>query len=265
LAWFPASDEGLRRLEIERHVLRLLETRCHFGAPRVLVEDVAGEFDVRTMIPGTHDPWKTYAELCQNPALAAHLGAAIGAMLAEQHSRIRAADVDRLPRQPHSPGSRAWVREQLSKIVDDEELITNADTIMRAYEEVPVSEADRALVHTDVGLHNLAIDPESYAVHGIFDYSDAAWADRHHDFRYLVFDLERDELLEAALSIYEPAVGYEIQRGRVLLYNAACALTFLAGRDGTPPEDRFCGRTLEQDLRWSRFAIARALRSPLRT
>jgi len=66
LAWFPASDEGLRRLEIERHVLRLLETRCHFGAPRVLVEDVAGEFDVRTMIPGTHGPWKTgFANNCR--------------------------------------------------------------------------------------------------------------------------------------------------------------------------------------------------------
>jgi hypothetical protein len=32
-------------------------------------------------------------------------------------------------------------------------------------------------------------------VHGLFDYEGAAWADRHHDFRYLAFDLDRDELL----------------------------------------------------------------------
>jgi hypothetical protein len=68
-------------------------------------------------------------------------------------------------------------------------------------------------------------------------------------------------LLDAALSVYEPAVGQRIHRERVLLYNAACAITFLANRVGTRPEDRSCGRTLDQDLRWSSFAIAKVLGS----
>src|SRR2546427_4524466 len=34
------------------------------------------------------------------------------------------------------------------------------------------------------GFHNLAIDATSLAVSGLFDYDGAAWADRHHDFRY---------------------------------------------------------------------------------
>jgi len=115
------------------------------------------------------------------------------------------------------------------------------------------------LVHTDVGFHNLGIDPQSYTVHGLFDYDGAAWADRHHDFRYLVFDLDRYALLEAAVSAYEPVVGHRIQRERVLLYNAACAVSFLAYRAGTQPEERSCGRTLAEDLRWSRLVIARAM------
>jgi hypothetical protein len=109
-----------------------------------------------------------------------------------------------------------------------------------------------------VGFHNLALDPDTHAVRGIFDYEEAAWADRHHDFRYLVFDLGRDEMLEAACSVYEPLVGRPIDKGRVLLYNAACAVTFLAYRAGWQPEEKPCGRTLAEDLRWSRHAIARA-------
>jgi aminoglycoside phosphotransferase (APT) family kinase protein len=130
---------------------------------------------------------------------------------------------------------------------------------MAAYEAVPVCEADRALVHTDVGFHNLAIDPVSRVVHGLFDYDSAAWADRHHDFRYLVFDRAGDEMLNAACGTYEPLVGRAIDRPRVLLYNAACALSFLAYRDGTEPEARSCGRTLAEDLRWSTHAVGRAL------
>lgn len=140
MAWFAGSSSGLERLRAERRVLRLLEARCSFGAPRVLFE------------------------------------------------------------------SR-----------DD----------------------------------------------GIFDYDAAAWADRHHDFRYLVFALDRYELLEAATSVYEPVVGRSIRRDRVLLYNAACAISYLAYRAGTGPEKRSCGRTLAEDLQWSKHAIAKALATPV--
>ncbi|HMI90241.1 MAG TPA: hypothetical protein VK509_02705, partial [Polyangiales bacterium] len=106
-------------------------------------------------------------------------------------------------------------------------------------------------------LHNMAIDPQSHAVNGVFDYEGAAWADRHHDFQYLVFDFEGFELLDAALSVYRTRVDRPIHRERVLLYNAGCALSFLASRVGTRPEEHWCGRTLAEDLRWSRMAMAR--------
>ena len=96
----------------------------------------------------------------------------------------------------------------------------------------------------------------SETVNGIFDYDSAAWADRHHDFRYLVFDFGEDNLLEAALSVYEPIVGRTIDVMRVKLYNAVCAFSFLAFRRGTPPYERSCGRTLDEDLRWANHALA---------
>lgn len=262
VAWFAASKSGLRRLQTERRVLRLLESRCAFRAPRILFESSNGEFDVRATVPGVTDPSHVYAQVRDRPDLAAQIGTAVGAILSEQHARICAADVAGwLPGRPGWPESRQWVRERLGRVVDDPRLVNEAEAVMDAYEGVSVSEADQALVHTDVGLHNLAIDSASYAVQGIFDYDGAAWADRHHDFRYLVFDFDRYDLLEAAQSVYEGVVGQRIQRNRVLLYNAACAVTYLAYRAGTKPEERSCGRTLAEDLLWSKHAISRVLTS----
>jgi len=260
LAWFAAAAEGGRRLAIERRVLRLLEARCGFAAPRILFEAPGGDFDLRTMVPGSADPWQVYAAARDDTAVAARLGTAIGEILAEQHTRIRAAEAAAwLPHRLDWPESTAWIEERLPAVVDDTALLADARRLMAIYEAVQTPDADRVLVHGDVGFHNLGIDPSSFAVHGIFDYESPAWADRHHDFRYLIFDLDRFDLLDAMRAVYEPAVGRPVSRARVLLYNAACALTFLAYRVGVPPESLSCGRTLEQDLRWSRLAVARAL------
>jgi hypothetical protein len=77
-----------------------------------------------------------------------------------------------------------------------------------------------------------------------------AWADRHHDFRYLLFDDERQAMLDAALEVYESAIGRSLSRSRIRLHNAACAASYLAFRLGTPPEQHSCGRSLAEDLSW---------------
>lgn len=63
-------------------------------------------------------------------------------------------------------------------------------------------------------------------------------------------------MLEAALAVYEPAVGVQLSRQRIYLYNAVRAFGFLAYRLGTPAGEKPCGRTLAEDLRWTRWAIA---------
>jgi hypothetical protein len=52
---------------------------------------------------------------------------------------------------------------------------------------------------------------------GVFDYGDAAWWDRHHDFRYFLFDVDCDDMLDAALAVYEPLVGRTLCRRRSAL------------------------------------------------
>jgi hypothetical protein len=57
-------------------------------------------------------------------------------------------------------------------------------------------------------------------------------------------------MLDGALEVYEPGTGRRLDRGRILLCNAAGAIGFLAYRCGTPPDERSCGRTLAEDLDW---------------
>jgi aminoglycoside phosphotransferase (APT) family kinase protein len=61
-------------------------------------------------------------------------------------------------------GSAASQRRGLIRVLAD---------VIEEYEGVAVDPADRALVHGDLGLHNLALDPAD-AVNGVFDYDGAA-------------------------------------------------------------------------------------------
>jgi aminoglycoside phosphotransferase (APT) family kinase protein len=258
LAWFAASAAGLRRLTIERRVLRLLEARCSFVAPRLLFEAPDGGFDVRSRVVGECDPHRTYERLVRDSRLARRMGEEIGHILVEQHTRIMASDVTGwVPHRVPWPEAGDWIRERLPRVVSDPGLLAEIAAAIEDYEALRIDEADHVLVHGDVGLHNLALNPETLAVRGIFDYDGVAWADQHHDFRYLLFDVDRAEMLEGALAVYEPVIGRRLSRFRVALYNAMCASTYLAYRDGVPPEVRWCSRTLVEDLRWTRHAIAR--------
>jgi aminoglycoside phosphotransferase (APT) family kinase protein len=258
MAWFPADEAGRQRLATERRLLRLLEERCSFRAPRVLFEAEAG-WEVRALVPGVFDPWDLYRRTRTDRVLARRLGRAIGEVLAEQHTRVRHADVAGwLPETPSWPEPLAWMRERLPAVVDDPGLLSAVEQALRRYEEQEAGPADRVLVHGDLGFHYIVVEAGTDALAGVFDYDGAAWADRHHDFRYLLFDTtDGEDELDGALEAYEPATGVRIDRGRVRLCNAACAICFLAFRRGVPPEERSCGRTLAEDLRWVRIALSK--------
>jgi hypothetical protein len=257
IAWFPASERGSRRLAIERRILQLLAHRCSFQVPAILFVSASG-FDLRRMVPGRCDPWDLYRRCQTDTPLAQQIGRSIGAILAQQHARISKTDVAGwLPLRVPWPEAGAAIRERIPRVIDDKDLIRTLGEVVDLYEATVVDPGDRALVHGDVGLHNLALDPDTDTVNGIFDYDSAAWADRHHDFRYLLFDVDCEDMLNAALEVYEPAVGRRLDRDRIRLYNAACATSYLAFRVGTPPEEKSCGRTLAEDLRWVRVALAK--------
>ena len=58
---------------------------------------------------------------------------------------------------------------------------------------------------------------------------------------------------QAAIANHEnlERLGEELWRLEVALYNAVWPASFLAFRDGVPPDQLWCGRTLAQDLAWT--------------
>jgi aminoglycoside phosphotransferase len=256
LAWFGSTPNGTATLTFERRVLALVGRYCTFRVPKVLYIDPQGQFDIREMVPGSVDYMEAFKAVSRDTTLAKSLGRQIGILLAQQHTLIPYSEAaEWIELKPSWPGSREWILKQLPLVVDDPKLITDADQLLTSYDAIKTPPSEGVLVHTDVGFHNMGIDRESYNLNGFFDYGEAAWADHHHDFRYLIYDTGKYDLLDAAVVEYQARGGRAVRRDRVLMYNAVCALAFLAFRKGTRPEKFSCGRDLAGDLRWSRDSL----------
>jgi len=256
LAWFAANARGRERLQLERRILRLLSERCSFQVPRILFESCQG-WDVRAAVPGLCDPWGLYRRTLTDTPLARRIGSAIGSILVERHTRIARSDfIGWLPTQPAWPEPSDRIKRRLPDVIDDRRLLAEIDHALKMYDGVVALADDHVLVHGDLELHNIAVDPETIEIQGVFDYDGADWAGRHHDFRYLLFDHRQEDALEAALAVYESALERTLSRHRIRLYNAVCAISFLAFRLGVPPEHS-CGRTLTEDVDWVRGALSR--------
>src|ERR1700733_10353871 len=93
VAWFADGEPGRETMARERRILRLLAIRCLFAVPRVVFASEDGKFDVRASVPGLVDPRRVFAKVKGDAALAVRMGAQIGTILAEQHTRITASDV----------------------------------------------------------------------------------------------------------------------------------------------------------------------------
>src|SRR5271167_2596099 len=90
--WFPVQPGSRIAIENERRILRLVEEYCRFRAPRILYEDAEG-WDVRAIIPGVAAA-DFLNQVRTDPRAALRTGAALGRILAEQHSNIPASKLD---------------------------------------------------------------------------------------------------------------------------------------------------------------------------
>ncbi len=257
MAWFPKNQRGLERLRREARVLGLIARHCTFRAPAVMHQSSAG-WQLRQPVPGAVDPFPIYVRIKADSGLAVEIGTAIGRVLADQHCNVPESELSSwLPSRPSWPPPKSEISRDLTRVTNDADLIGQCLSLIDRYlDESAVRE--RVLTHCDFGFHNLVFDDTRRTIVGVFDYDDAAFADRHHDFKYLLLDVANEALLEAAVAAYVAAGGSPIDRRRAALLNAASAVGFLAFRAGFAADERPAGRTLAEDLAWTRLALDRA-------
>jgi Phosphotransferase enzyme family len=171
MAWFPINASRLLRLQTERRVLELLASRCSFRVPRVLRVAEAG-WQMRSLVPGVCEPWTLYQRLQGDRVLARKIGRFLGAILVEQHAGISFDDVKGwLPTHPR--WSEPWdsIAARLPGVVQETDLLREIrGVIRRCRAEQTIESGDHVLVHSDLGLHNIAIKPQPFRRYGL-DYT----------------------------------------------------------------------------------------------
>ena len=258
LAWFAANEEGAARLGVERRVLALLKTRIAFAVPEITYVSADGAFDIRTRLEGVVVPDRAHEHLRNNPEAARQFGNWIGTALAQLHSVVNPDAVPAwLPRAVSWPEPTSWILERLPEVIGNNPLVAQITALLVSYENLRITHEDVVLAHTDLGLHNIVLVADSLEPRGLIDFEAAAYVDRHYDFRYLIMDFADTTLLSSACDAYRAATGITPQLSRILLYNAVSACCYLAYRAGIPPETRWCGRTLAEDLAWTGIALER--------
>lgn len=263
IAWIAASEFAVARLQRERQILRTLQGRVPFELPIVIAQTGDGASQLRTWIQGIVDPRAVHRRVVMDPDFALKLGRSLGRAIAAIHMQ----DVDEflkalLPRVPDLPTSCDEFFDKLLRVVDDPAIHAGAQSVMTSYLDIleSLSVEPRALVHGDLGFHNLVLSQDMSRIKCIIDWESACWFDPHLDFRYLLADFDHLTLFDAAVTGYEQSGGSRINRHRVVLYNAVSALGFVAHRDGVPPDVKWCGRTLAEDVAWTHRALQMLVR-----
>lgn len=259
LAWLPAGADGTTQLDIENRMLALVAKHCSFAVPRTLYFDPASGLAIRTRIPGAVDPAGLHARVRRDPALGGRLGQWLGRALAELHAIPASSVGGWLPARPNWPAPLASIRENLPQVLDARSpLLPRLSALLRHYEALIDRQHDPVPAHTDLGFHNLVVDPESGLPRGVIDFDASAYVDRHLDFRYCVLDTPDTSLLDRALKSYFDATGRTLETKKIYLHNALSACSYLASRVGQDANTKCCGRTLAEDSAWTDTALRRA-------
>lgn len=235
IAFVADDDHGWARLEREALLLARLHHRRELTVPTVVVRQPASRLQIRRKVPGLNGflvedvifgrPGKlsgaerykdSLVITAAGERLATEIGRAIfgvqQAMTAQEaHARgFGGTDyLDILDR----------VAAYLPSRADLAPLAEPLPSLRAWYAELS---PDPVLAIRDLQMHNIAIDPLSGALRGLFDFDDAAVAHRLEDFKYLPSNGKR--FTELALDAYAAAGGPHLRLADVWRFHILSAL-----------------------------------------
>jgi aminoglycoside phosphotransferase (APT) family kinase protein len=240
-----ATDEAVAadRLAREGRLLQALAPRVPFAVP--VIREIGPGIQLRRPVPGMPlvggGRERAFADQPQGRRLAAELGRALAAL----HRAFTPAEAEALGYaavEPVLPPAEA-LQQRVAARPEYPEIAAGFDRLLALYRETRPAAADIVLAHGDVWGGNLAVDHETGALNGLFDFSDAGLADRHVDLMHI--HSFGPDFAGLVFATYAAEAGHALSRQRTALYHAIAAFAALA--DLTSKDD---GDVLEQRRRW---------------
>lgn len=209
----------------EAKLLRLLTPRVSFGLPSI--EYDGPELQLRALVPGVQvgaeGRERGFAARPQAMRLASDLGDA----LAQLHCALTSVEAEEFgPANIETLPTTDLLRTRLHGKLPDPLTANAFDRLLDLYSAYAPHEDDIVLAHGDLWAGNMAVDPETGTLNGLFDLDDAGLADRHVDFMY--FHSFGDAFTRRALASYAAAGGQSASWEQVAIYHAVAAFGALA-------------------------------------
>lgn len=225
-------------------MLQLLGSRVSFGLPSIEYDGPG--LQVRALVPGAQiggeGRERAFAILPQAERLASDLGCALAqlhrALTREETAEFGPANIDTLP-------AADVLRTRLDGKLPNPTAASAFDRLLDLYRAYAPSDDDLVLAHGDLWGGNMAVDPDTGALKGLFDLDDAGLADRHVDFMY--FHSFSDTFTRRALAAYTAEGGKPIRWKQVAVYHAVAAFEALADIRGKGDD-----HLLQRRLDWIR-------------
>ena len=239
------NPESAAHLVRESKLLSTLAPRVSFGLPRIHPIDPKLGLQLRTLVPGAQlsgdGRERAFAEQPQGARLADDLACA----LAEIHQAFTPDEARTLgfsAAEPPLPQADALAARMGNRLTDPK-IAATFQHLLERYRTTTPATSDITLVHGDIWGGNLAVDLQTGALNGLYDFADAGLADRHLDLMYI--HSFGEAFTERLFAAYEAETGCAISRQRTALYHAIAAFAALADMASKGEDD-----LLEQRQRW---------------
>ena len=250
------NSQGINAMRKERRVLNALSDGP-IKVPRVMCVSEDDTVEIRHGGPRRSSVAELSTRLQSDHKLLRNIIGQLASMLVSLHSTLGPDEATELTKDMEMwPASPDWIREGLAHVIRDSGLLAELNEVVDLYEQVNFRKT--VLCQGDPIFQNLSFDSE-FNVKGISGFYTACARDPEWDLRYLVTGpTSRDySNMDYGIEKYAEQGNYQPDRQRVLLYNAVSAIAFLAFRKGIDDDYPWCGRTLTEDLSWTRSALSK--------
>lgn len=252
----PTMSANRVLLQKERKILGALRERTSLAVPIVLNSGPDESWQLRRKVAGISGQ-PIYQALQQDDGLSQRVGKDAAHILATLHKAVPANEALEYGLTKEIP---SWlpittIREKLIHHSIAPALKSRALEVVEMIEQTRDECEAPVFLHGDFGVHNMAFDPQSFELLGVFDFEESYVGDPHWDLKYL--HSYRPSFVTSLLEAYSKASGKQISRNRVALIHAFTTVSFLASRLDRPANQGVAGRTLSQDLAWTEEALGR--------